>query len=74
MTEPVSDIRYLERKEIDTIKWNNCILHAPNGLIYARSFYLDAMAENWSALVAGDYQYVITLRFSIRTYRLEIVP
>src|ERR1700759_3043273 len=64
MTEPVSDIRYLERKEIDTIKWNNCILHAPNGLIYARSFYLDAMAENWSALVAGDYQYVMPLTWN----------
>ena len=56
MTEPVSDIRYLERNEIDTIKWDNCIGNAFNGLIYARSFYLDAMAENWSALVAGDYQ------------------
>jgi hypothetical protein len=61
MTEPVSDIRYLERREIDTIKWDDCIRNAPNGLIYARSFYLDAMAENWSALVAGDYQYVMPL-------------
>ncbi len=61
MTEPVSDIRFLERNEIDIIKWDRCILHAPNGLIYARSFYLDAMAEHWSALVAGDYQYVMPL-------------
>lgn len=61
MTEPFSDIRYLERNEIDAIKWNNCIRDASNGLIYARSFYLDAMAENWSALVAGDYQYVMPL-------------
>ena len=64
MTEPVSDIRYLERNEIDTIKWDNCIGNAFNGLIYARSFYLDAMAENWSALVAGDYQYVMPLTWS----------
>jgi hypothetical protein len=61
MTEPVSDIRYLERNDIDTVKWDHCIRHAPNALIYARSFYLDAMAENWSALVAGDYQYVMPL-------------
>jgi hypothetical protein len=61
MTEPVSDIRYLERNEIDTIKWDKCILGAPNGLIYARFFYLDAMAENWSALVAEDYQYFMPL-------------
>lgn len=64
MTEPVSDIRYLERNEIDIIQWDNCIRHAPNGLIYARSFYLDAMAENWSALVAGDYQYVMPLTWN----------
>jgi hypothetical protein len=64
MTELVSDIRYLERTDIDTIKWDNCICHAPNGLIYARSFYLDAMAENWSALVAGDYQYVMPLTWN----------
>jgi len=64
MTEPFSDIRYLERNEIDTFKWDNCIRNAPNGLIYARSFYLDAMAENWSALVAGDYQYVMPLTWN----------
>ncbi|HET7001318.1 MAG TPA: hypothetical protein VFI33_08420 [Puia sp.] len=64
MTEPVSDIRYLERNEIDTVKWDQCILSAPNGLIYARSFYLDAMSENWSGLVAGDYQYVMPLTWN----------
>ena len=64
MTEPVSDIRYLERNEIDITKWDSCIHNAPNGLIYARSFYLDAMAENWSALVAGDYQYVMPLTWN----------
>jgi len=64
MNEPFSDIRYLERNEIDTIKWDHCIRNAPNGLIYARSFYLDAMAENWSALVAGDYQYVMPLTWN----------
>jgi len=64
MTEPVSDIRYLERDEIDIFKWDNCIRNAPNGLIYARSFYLDAMSENWSALVAGDYQYVMPLTWN----------
>lgn len=64
MTKSVSDIRYLERNEIDTVKWDNCIRNASNGLIYARSFYLDAMAENWSALVSGDYQYVMPLTWN----------
>jgi hypothetical protein len=64
MTEPVHDIRYLERNDIDSEKWDKCIQAASNGLIYARSFYLDAMAKNWSALVAGDYQYVMPLTWN----------
>src|SRR5436309_3094512 len=64
MTKPVYDIRYLKRNDIDTEKWDNCIRNASNGLIYARSFYLDAMAKNWSALVTGDYQSVMPLTWN----------
>src|ERR1700676_3681504 len=64
MIESAPDIRYLERNEIDADKWDHCILNAPNGLIYARSFYLDSMAENWSALVEGDYQQVMPLTWN----------
>jgi hypothetical protein len=64
MTEPVSDIRYMERNDIDSIKWDNCISHAPNGLIYARSFYLDIMSKNWSALVLNDYEAVMPLTWN----------
>jgi hypothetical protein len=64
MIESDSDIRYLERNEIDINKWDRCISNAPNGLIYARSFYLDSMAENWSALVTGDYLYVMPLTWN----------
>jgi hypothetical protein len=64
MIESGSDIRYLERNEIDINKWDRCISNAPNGLIYARSFYLDSMAENWSALVTGDYLYVMPLTWN----------
>lgn len=64
MIETDSDIRYLERNEIDINKWDRCISNAPNGLIYARSFYLDSMAENWSALVSGDYLYVMPLTWN----------
>jgi hypothetical protein len=64
MNEPVYDIRFQERNEIDTVKWDHCIQNASNGLIYARSFYLDAMAKNWSALVEGDYQNVMPLTWN----------
>ena len=64
MNNSTSDIRWLDREEINIVKWDQRIITAPNGLIYARSFYLDAMAENWSALVAGDYEYVMPLTWN----------
>src|SRR3984957_7237734 len=64
MIESAPDIRYLHRNEIDTEKWDRCIINASNGLIYARSFYLDSMAENWSALVEGDFQNVMPLTWN----------
>ncbi len=64
MTDNISDIRFLHRNEIDIEKWDRCILNATNGLIYARSFYLDTMAENWSALVEGDYNSVMPLTWN----------
>ena len=61
MIESADHITYMTREEIDIDKWDNCIINAGNGLIYARSFYLDAMAENWSALVMNDYKSVMRL-------------
>lgn len=54
-------IRYIQRKEIDVDKWDACVEAAPNGLIYARSWWLDAMADNWDALVLGDYEIIMPL-------------
>lgn len=54
-------IRYLQHAEIDKIKWDHCIAQSANGLIYAFSFYLDAMSPNWHALIEGDYERVLPL-------------
>ncbi len=57
-------IQYLPYVQIDKLKWDACITHAANGLIYAASFYLDCMAKNWDALVLGDYEVVMPLTFN----------
>lgn len=54
-------IQYLQRAQIDTVKWDNCIAGALNGLIYGYSFYLDHMAVQWDALVLNDYEAVMPL-------------
>ena len=56
-------IQFLERKHIDTTKWDRCIEQAGNGLVYGYSFYLDAMATHWAGLVSGDYEAVMPLPY-----------
>lgn len=60
-SDGLSQIRWLNRKAIDGQKWNKCIGCAENGRIYAYSCYLDAMADNWDALVFDDYEAVMPL-------------
>jgi hypothetical protein len=57
----MSNIRYLQRKDINEEAWNQCIDNAENGLIYAYAFYLDAMCTAWDALVLNDYEAVMPL-------------
>ncbi len=54
-------ISYLPHAKIDKNKWDCCIDSSDNGLIYAYSYYLDAMSENWDALIANDYELVMPL-------------
>jgi hypothetical protein len=59
-----NQIKYLPYKEIDKANWDACIANAPNGLIYAYSFYLDHMAKHWDALVVNDYEVVMPLTWN----------
>ncbi|HEX7458710.1 MAG TPA: hypothetical protein VF301_09760 [Ginsengibacter sp.] len=57
-------ISYLPQANIDKQKWDYCIDNAGNGLIYAYSFYLDAMSKNWDALILDDYEIVMPLTWN----------
>ena len=64
-------VRYLKRQDIDTVRWDDCIHKASNGLIYGCRVYLDHMARgDWDALIYGNYEAVMPLpwrrKFSIR--------
>jgi hypothetical protein len=58
------EINYLTYQQINKTKWDTCIDGADNGLVYAYSFYLDAMAKNWDALVLNDYEAVMPLTWN----------
>ncbi len=64
MNKTIADIRHLRREEIDSSRWDGCILKAENGLIYARTFYLDAMAVRWNGLILGDYEAIMPLTWN----------
>ena len=57
----MQSIQYLLHNKIDKKKWDDCIDKSVNRLIYAKSFYLDAMAANWDAIVLNDYEAVMPL-------------
>ena len=54
-------IRYLTHNQIDTLRWDECVTHSPDGLVYAWSWYLNVVHQNWEALVEDDYEAVMPL-------------
>ncbi len=57
----MSQLRVLKRKEIDEQKWNALIQTSVQSLPYALIYYLDAVAENWDAVVMNDYEAAMPL-------------
>lgn len=51
-------IKYLKHEEIDIIRWDICIEESFNGMVYAKSWYLNLVADQWDGLVEGDYEAV----------------
>ncbi|SEI72730.1 hypothetical protein SAMN04487995_1900 [Dyadobacter koreensis] len=60
MTAPL----LLSRNEIDDVRWNETVKNSEQHIIYAYSWYLDVVCEQWMALVwpaAEDYQVIMPL-------------
>jgi hypothetical protein len=57
----MDEIQYIKHSHIDFTKWDACIDRAPDGLLYARSYFLNEMSPGWDALVMGDYEAVMPL-------------
>jgi hypothetical protein len=55
------NIQYLTYQEIDFAKWDFCVSHSSNKLIYVESNYLNQIATNWDAIVLNDYDAVMPL-------------
>ena len=56
-------IKFLNNSSIDRNKWDSCVQNSINRNIYACSWYLDIVCQNWSCLVYGDYELVFPIIF-----------
>lgn len=54
-------IKLVTRKKLDVEKYNDCIANSIQSNIFGYSWYLDIVADNWSALVLEDYEAVMPI-------------
>ena len=59
-------MKIVERKNIDTEKWDSLVEKTKGAGFYSYSWYMDAVAENWSVLVNHDYSEGIALPYTTR--------
>jgi len=58
---------YLRNTEIDRQKWDECINEAPQGVIFALSWYLDFCESEWEAVVEMEGgRYITVMPFQLR--------
>lgn len=60
--------------KLDKARWDACIQQSHNGLIYATSTYLDAVATHWDAMLLNDYEYVMPLPWRQKYFIKYIYP
>ncbi len=57
-------LRFVEHRNINLKTWDDCIALANPALVYAQSWYLDAMCDgHWNALILDDYRAVMPLPY-----------
>ena len=52
-------IHYVKREDLEVLKYDACIENALQSRVYAFSWYLDIVADNWDVLVLNNYEAVM---------------
>lgn len=52
-------VKLLKYNQIDKYRWDETIKSSYNAMVYGFSWYLDIVSPGWSALVLGDYQFIM---------------
>jgi hypothetical protein len=60
--EKLPNLKFLSHAQINKVLWDQAMKNASNGLVYASTWYLDAVTnDNWDALVSDDYSWMMPL-------------
>jgi hypothetical protein len=54
-------VQIIPSNQIDKAKWDACVANNSNGLIYATTAFLNAMAKGWKGIVIKDYEAIFPL-------------
>jgi hypothetical protein len=54
-------IEILRSEKINLEKWDQLVSQSSNGLIYAKSNYLDFVSDHWDGLVINDYETIMPI-------------
>lgn len=65
-------ITHLSHKLIDYELWDKKVLESANGLIYAKSWYLNIVSPGWEALVSEDFEYILPIPLK-RKYKIPYI-
>ncbi|WP_430817114.1 hypothetical protein [Carboxylicivirga sp. RSCT41] len=68
------ELKWLKRNDINDKKWDDCINHSANGHVFAYTWYLDIVCDDWHAVVADDYEAVLPVPFKRQLFRCVYTP
>ncbi len=59
-------IEIVPSNKINSSVWNQVINDSSNGLIYAQSHYLDAITDQWDALIINQYETIMPIPWKMK--------
>tara|TARA_R110001632_G_scaffold226124_6_gene359601 strand:+ start:4993 stop:5901 length:909 start_codon:yes stop_codon:yes gene_type:complete len=67
-------IKYIEREDIDIQKYDACIDNSKQSILYAYSWYLDIVCDDWNCLVLDDYLAVMPIPWKEKYFIKYVYP
>jgi len=61
-------IKYIKRKDLEVEKYDACIQNSLQSNVFAFSWYLDIVADNWDVLVLNDYEVVMPIPWNKKSF------